>query len=364
MIDEAHETPVSIERVPAPLGDELQRTAGINALARLSDDEFNNRVGELKRGLDRFRQMMRDLLDAEDLMSIEGVEKKVLTLSGAEKIAFVMRLVPTFVVTPRFSTVESELAKDLGVAPSATRDVFGAPPIHYTVNCSLHLGLETGPVVATGIGTANSFEKKYRYRYAERHCPKCGSIGSLLKSKHIARAGTQFAGTKPWFCWTKRNGCGAEFAEDDPTIRTQTALVDNPDPFDLDNTLAKMAKKRAFVDAIKTATASSGLVTQDLEETAKKAEPEPAATPEFRESVLAAARANGLSTLGEVFAKARGIGLPVKDRAAFEKLTTEELTRLSMLFPQAAPAAPAPPSSDDEPEDEEEDTAHGDDIPF
>jgi hypothetical protein len=51
--------------------------------------------------------------------------------------------------------------------------------------------------------------------------------------------------------------------------------VDNPDPYDLENTLVKMSKKRAHLDAALTGTASSDLFTQDLDE--QHEEPKPRA---------------------------------------------------------------------------------------
>ena len=56
--------------------------------------------------------------------------------------------------------------------------------------------------------------------------------------------------------------------------------VENPDPWDLDTTLLKMAEKRAHVDATLRACAASGLFTQDIEDQVRPPAPvEPAPEP-------------------------------------------------------------------------------------
>lgn len=88
------------------------------------------------------------------------------------------------------------------------------PLIRYEVRCTLHLRSLDGPVVASGWGVCTSHEKKYRYRNE----------------------------------WT--NG--------------KKQRVVNDDPWEQANTILKIAEKRAFIDAVLRATASSGLFTQDV----------------------------------------------------------------------------------------------------
>ncbi|MGB9885848.1 MAG: hypothetical protein ACPLRW_02510 [Moorellales bacterium] len=84
----------------------------------------------------------------------------------------------------------------------------------YTVGVPI-LHRETGILVAYGVGSANSKEPKYRYR----------------KSK------------------------------DDPEIK-----IENPDPAGDQNTLVKMAAKRALIDGVLKATGASRKFTQDAED--------------------------------------------------------------------------------------------------
>lgn len=87
----------------------------------------------------------------------------------------------------------------------------------YTVTCPL-VHIASGNIVAVGMGAANSYEVKYRYR-----------------NKY----------------------------DDETHTKTRT---ENADPADNINTLIKMAAKRAFVDAVLNATCASRIFTQDLEE--------------------------------------------------------------------------------------------------
>jgi hypothetical protein len=89
-----------------------------------------------------------------------------------------------------------------------------SPAILYESRCTLHLGTLDGPVVATGWGVCTSWEKKYRYRW----------VGQGSSRRQVA----------------------------------------NDDPWEQANTILKIAEKRAFIDAVLRATASSGLFTQDV----------------------------------------------------------------------------------------------------
>jgi len=320
------------------LAREQQREAGLNALARMSEGEFVERLNSLRVGLDRFDLMMAEVLTAgnhagADLMFIDGVDKPIMTQSAAEKICFVTRLVPSFVV-------ERVNGGEL------------LPPIHYIVRCNLHLGNHDGPVVAQGIGSANSFEKKYRWRMAEKKCPECGVVGSVLRSKHADDRGP-FLGQTPFFCWAKKGGCGKKFAQNDERITQQPlGQVENPDPYDLDNTLLKMAKKRAFVDAAKTATASSSRVTVDLEEGT-------AATDEakkLRDAIMLRAAQAGFKTRGELWVVVKqATGSPVSNIQEFEVLNANSLAKVLAAMPaplQQADAEASLPDVSLEPDDD------------
>lgn len=115
-----------------------------------------------------------------------------------------------------------------------------------------------GVVIATGIGECNSYESKYRYRTMARRCPKCGKE-TIIKGKEEYGGG--------WLCFAKKGGCGAKFQADAPEIVKQSeGRTFNENIFDQVNTIVKMAKKRSYVDATLSATRTSGMFTQDMED--------------------------------------------------------------------------------------------------
>lgn len=100
-----------------------------------------------------------------------------------------------------------------------TKEDLGDNHREYDVTCTLLN--EEGTTVGIGIGLCSTMEKKYRYR-------------------------------KDW------NSGGR---------------VENEDIADLWNTVLKMAKKRAFVDAVRSTTAASDIFVQDIEEAPMQPQP-------------------------------------------------------------------------------------------
>jgi hypothetical protein len=228
------------------------------ALAMMGDQEFETRLLALQRGQDRVRRIQLELLvgptpespEGEDYGVIPGTKKPTLLKPGAEKICNVYGLVPSFEET----WIEG--------------DGLTTPHLRVRIKCLLHRGHNAGPVVGEGVGAANSWEKKHRYRGAQRSCPSCGVEGTIRRSSF------ERDGDKGWYCHAKVGGCGASFHSSNTAITEQQGgQVDNPDPYDVENTLLKMASKRAQVDATLRATATSGLFTQDVEDNGGGHEP-------------------------------------------------------------------------------------------
>lgn len=215
--------------------------AGTFALAAMTEEAFATRLAALKRGRNRIATIQRELMDKDvDYGTIPGTPKPTLLKPGAEKLNDIYGH-------------RADFHPERIVGDNVT-----APALAYQTRCELHLGSLDGPVVAVGYGSANSWERKHRYRTGERACPACGVVGTLLRSKR---------GQPEWFCWAKKGGCGATFRIDDAKVMQQVVGdIENPDPWDLDTTLLKMAEKRAHVDATLRATAASGLFTQDVED--------------------------------------------------------------------------------------------------
>lgn len=196
--------------------------------------------------LDVLRQQLRQLEEFKreimvidvDYGVIPGTPKPTLLKPGAEKLALVFGLAPTFVTTSKVENWETGL-------------------FHYEVECRL-TSKRSGEVVAGASGSANSMEPRYRWRKAERVCPICGKAA-------IIRGREEFGGG--WLCFRKKDGCGAKFQLGDPEIESQEAgNVANSEPYELVNTLLKMAQKRALVAAVLIGTGGSGQFTQDVED--------------------------------------------------------------------------------------------------
>lgn len=182
--------------------------------------------------------------------------KMVLLKAGAEKLCFTFQLVPSFTIN-RTDHANSHR--------------------EYEIIC--RLTTRSGVLVAEGMGTCSTLEPKYRYRNGGRKCPECGKE-AIIKGK------ADFGGG--WLCFAKKGGCGAKWADGAREIEGQEAgKVENPDPAEQYNTVLKMAKKRAHVDATITACAASDIFTQDLEELPEYEAPAPSQTQDQRNKAAA-----------------------------------------------------------------------------
>ena len=192
------------------------------------------------RAIARFQAIVRaELRVNHDYGVIPGTgSKPTLLKPGAEKITKLLGLADTYEIAERLED-------------------WDRPLFRYLVKCRL-ISLSTGVVVSEGLGECNSMESKYRWRDAQRRCPKC-------QGETIIRGREEYGGG--WLCFAKRGGCGAKFADNDTAITGQRlGRVENDDIYSLVNTILKMAKKRALVDAALSAGRLSDLFTQDLED--------------------------------------------------------------------------------------------------
>lgn len=211
------------------------------------------------------------MVEGKDFGPIPGTDKNTLLKPGAEK------LTSLFGLTPRFEIVRSE-------EDWTGERHNGEPFFYYLIRCSLWRGEQQA---GEGDGSCNSWEKKYRWRKAERICPNCGAA-NIRKSKK----------DNGWYCWAQTGGCGGNFKGNDTRITEQeTGNIPNPDICDLTNTILKMAEKRALVAATLIAVNASEFFTQDLEdfievhptvvvEAAPQLQPEP--SPAYKEALLKA----------------------------------------------------------------------------
>ena len=198
--------------------------------------------------------MHRVMKEGEHFGTIPGCgDKKTLLQPGAQKLTMTFRLCPEYEI--------QEVNIERGHK-------------EYRVICTLK-SMGSGAFVGQGVGCCSTMESKYRWRGGARKCPKCGKEAIIM--------GKKFKPTDPepgWLCWKKKEGCGATWPKGAPEIEGQsTEKVENENPADCYNTVLKMAKKRAFVDATITATAASDIFTQDIGDNEEEPEPTPSGSP-------------------------------------------------------------------------------------
>jgi hypothetical protein len=192
-------------------------------------------VVERKRKIDDVMKCV--MREGEHYGTIPGCgSKPTLFKAGAEVLA------TTFGLAPRFEIVQSDL-------PNDHRE--------YRITCTL-IHFATGANVGEGVGVCSTMESRYRWRHAERACPKC-------KKTAIIKGREEWGGG--WVCHVKRGGCGEKYIDGTAEIESQkVGRVENKNPADEYNAVLKIAKKRAQVDCTLTAVGASDLLTQDLED--------------------------------------------------------------------------------------------------
>ena len=126
-------------------------------------------------------------------------------------------------------------------------------------------------LVAQAEGFCTSRESKHRWREAKPRCPECGKAA-------VIRGKTEYGGG--WLCWKKKDGCGATWTDAEAKgLFGDLGKVPNPDLADSENTILKMADKRALVAATLIATGCSDIFTQDIEESDSEPAGEPPSVP-------------------------------------------------------------------------------------
>ena len=188
-------------------------------------------IAQVKSTMDKIKQfqhvVMSTLEEGQDYGRIAGINKPILFKSGAEKLMMLMGL------RTEFDIIDS------------TRD-FQNGFFQYQVKCRV---LRGDTVITEGLGSCNTKEARYARRWmSEKGLPEGLDKNMLPKREKEGKYG-----------------------------RYVEYLVPNDDPYTLDNTVLKMAKKRALVDAALHVGSLSSIVTQDLEDFVDEPEPQPVA---------------------------------------------------------------------------------------
>lgn len=173
-------------------------------------------------------------------------DKPTLLKPGAEALSSTFQIAPEYIIT------KTEL---------------GNGHREYEIVCKLYA--LNGAFVGSGVGSATTMEGKYRFRVGggeatEIQVPKAYWDKRKLDPKAASKILRDLA---------NQNGIeGESFGTQKVdgvwmlTTKSADAKVEHDNPADYYNTVLKMAKKRAFVDAILTTTGASDIFTQDIED--------------------------------------------------------------------------------------------------
>lgn len=184
--------------------------------------------------------------------------KPTLLKPGAEKLTTFFGLIV------RFETLEK-------VLDWTGENHGGEPFFYYEHKCKLY---RQDQLVGEGMGSCNSWEKKYRWRVASITCPDCGQA-AVIKGK------AEYGGG--WICWAKKGGCGNKWEDGDPAIEKQErGIIPNENPADLVNTISKMSQKRSLVSATLITVNASEFFTQDIEDMVQSPAPPPPPPVKFK----------------------------------------------------------------------------------
>lgn len=178
--------------------------------------------------INQFQKIVHEnLISGQDYGVIPGTgNKPTLLKPGAEKIAKLLGLADQYDILDR-------------------QEDWSKPFFRYLIKCRL-VGLN-GVVISEGLGECNSYESKYRYRWvSERDLPSGADKAKLVSQERRSKTGGHW----------------------------KVYRLENEDVFSQVNTILKMAKKRALVDASLSAGRLSDVFTQDIEDMTARDETE------------------------------------------------------------------------------------------
>lgn len=213
------------------------------------------------------------LIEGTDFGKVPGSERPCLLKPGAEKLSTFFGLVPEF-------ELESYLEAWDGMNSG------GEPLFYYRYKCRL---LKNGRSIGEGVGSCNSWESKYRYRWVQESQLPEGSDKTKLQARGgtiwepgfaIEKGETTGKYGKPPEYWQRfrdaiaNNTARAETRESKSNgkkiyghvIDSTMYRLPNPDVADQVNTLQKMAQKRAHIAAVLCGVNASEYFTQDLDD--------------------------------------------------------------------------------------------------
>lgn len=182
----------------------------INALSIIDTVEIDNIANTMAKIQQMQNVVQKTLKKGHDFGEVPGTSKPTLLKPGGEKICMLFGLNPEY----EFLQTTEDYDKEF---------------FSYNIRCTL---FRNGQPVAQGVGSCNSKEKKYRFINVDE---------------------------------IPENYIGQSEQITDKYGRTKYK-INNPDICSLVNTILKMAKKRAFIDAVLQVASLSEVFTQDVED--------------------------------------------------------------------------------------------------
>lgn len=182
----------------------------VNALSIIDTVEIESIANTMNKIAQMQAVVQKTLKSKQDYGEIPGTNKPTLLKPGGEKICMLFGLNPEYEFLQTTEDYEKEF-------------------FSYNIKCTLY---RNGQAVAQGVGSCNSKEKKYRYINVD-----------IIPENYVGYQET----------FTDKYG------------RTKYK-INNIDICSLVNTILKMAKKRAFIDAVLQVASLSEVFTQDLED--------------------------------------------------------------------------------------------------
>lgn len=182
----------------------------INSLSIIETVEIDNIANTMAKIQQMQNVVQKTLKKGHDFGEVPGTTKPTLLKPGGEKICMLFGLNPEY----EFLQTTEDYDKEF---------------FSYNIRCTLFRNKQP---VAQGVGSCNSKEKKYRFINVD-----------TIPENYI--------------------GQSEEYTDKYGRVRYK---INNPDICSLVNTILKMAKKRAFVDAVLQVASLSEVFTQDIED--------------------------------------------------------------------------------------------------
>lgn len=184
-----------------------------------SATDLRKKLADMKQKLNLTKEFFREVMqEGVDYGIIPGTDKPTLLKPGAEGLCEFYNFAPTIASKVEDKNFES-----------------GYYGVDITIRL-IHRG--SGAIIGEGVGHANTFESRYRWRWmSEKDLPKGVDKENLVSKERSGKYGNY-----------------------------KSYRMENDDMHSIWNTVLKMAKKRALVDATLAATRSSGIFTQTEQE--------------------------------------------------------------------------------------------------